>query len=239
MATLESFRNAVSSKTGMSKAAGSNDLALIDSWANEGVRDILVQTHTFIDLGTVSTTAAAPDYDLPAVLAILKLEIVDTNANRRLLLRVGPEEIFSRRALVSTGDTSRPLYYAVQGSNQLLLYPTPDAVYTLNLYFVPLPTEMATASDNPSTQSLGGIPVQQHKAIEYYCLWQAGDHTDDRSSAQGERYKLLYDEQIRQIRAANFRMGGRTPPPFDLPYTRLTGVRGSTRLPRDPSTDLG
>jgi hypothetical protein len=232
MASLDDFRVSVSGKTGMSNLSASTDRTLLDRWANEAVRDVLVRTHCFVDFGTMATTIDERDYDLPSsILAVEKLQILDDNGNPASLDQKETEEIFDLREGLALSGTAIPSEYAVQGSNMLMLFPTPDKAYTLHIYYVPLPTELLQDTDSPAAQSFGGVPLEYHKAIEYYMLWQAGDHTDDRSSAQGERYKLLYDEFIAKIRGQRVRMGGKSVPPFYLPGTRLLA-------PNDPSTDL-
>jgi hypothetical protein len=233
MANLGDFRTVVSSKTGMNNTIGSGDRSLMELWANEGVRDVLIRTHCFVDFGTMTTSANEGNYDLPTpILSVKKLQIRDLNGDPTELRRVSVEEIFDYRERVTAASTQLPSRYSVQGSNMLLLSPTPNSTYTINVYFVPLPTELVEDTDSPSVQEFGGIATPYHKAIEYYMLWQAGDHTDDQSSAQGERYKQLYEQMISLIRGHNIRMGGPSVPPFRIPgYISIS--------PRDPSTDLG
>lgn len=239
MAVLSDFRTRVSAKTGLETTAGSTELALIDSWANEAVRDILIRTHCFIDRGTMTTTAGERDYDLPtSILAIVEFLGPDTNAVDRPLLRLSPIEILRERAQSSTTNQAYVTKYAVQGSNQLLLYPTPASTMTLTIYYVPKPTEMSGGSHDPSTATYGGIPSEWHKAIEYYMLWQAGDYDDDSSSGQGERYRLLYEGSggeggyIKKIRESIKRKGSRR-------GTRaVVNGRWRTYFPYHPSADI-
>lgn len=83
--------------------------------------------------------------------------------------------------------------YALNGANMLMVYPTPLAADSITVYYVPRPTALANASDDPSTGSLGGIPSEYHYGLELYMMWKAGDAFDDESSSSGMTYRMEYE----------------------------------------------
>jgi hypothetical protein len=122
--------------------------------------------------------------------------------------RVSVGEIRQLRRNSGTAATSPTLYYALAGHNLLMFYPSPAATDTFTIYYVPVPTALSASADDPSTASLGGIPKEYHKAIEYFACSEAADVNDDESSTQGQKYFLLYQDQVKKIRRTLRRKGG-------------------------------
>lgn len=101
-------------------------------------------------------------------------------------------ELLRYRNLAS--PSSSPVFsYALEGANLLLLYPVPSVADTLTLYYTPVPTAMANASDDPSTATYGGIPTVLHRGIELFALWKMADEMDDAGSQQGASYRQMYE----------------------------------------------
>lgn len=202
MATLADFRTRVAAKLGLTNTVG-GDQPLMDSWANEAVRDILIQTKCYVTSQTL--TPATQDSTLPSTLAITELLASDGLALERLQV----QELLDRRFNNPTNATGTPRYYATQGANMLMLYPPPGGTETLTAYYVPVPTEMSTGTHDPSNTTYGGIPVQYHKAIELYMLWQGADYDDDASSKMGQTYLVQYEGYLKTIRKSILHQGGR------------------------------
>jgi hypothetical protein len=116
------------------------------------------------------------------------------------------------------------------GTNQILLWPTPDEEYDISIIYIPRPTELTFDSHDPSDPTYGGVPVEYHKAIEMYALAEAADLDDDASSRMGMDYRARYLEEVQNINRVLNRKGGPMPP------ARLN------RRPRvslsDPSADV-
>ena len=62
---------------------------------------------------------------------------------QNLLVR---EPSFIRQAYPDDTATGQPKYFALYDNDQMILGPTPDAVYSVNLYYYYLPTSIVTAS---------------------------------------------------------------------------------------------
>lgn len=181
--------------------------------------DILLRTRTRAAIATSTLTAGRGDYELPTadLLQIRHVEVLATGDTQpRGLKRLDPEDLLALRR-TNQDNTSPSRRYAVDGGNLLRLYPIPSSADTMTITFVPRPTAMSAGTHDPSVSTYGGIPTEFHKAIEYYCLWQGADMDDDSSSAQGERYRVLYEGEngnggeLAKIRRAVMGKVGRRP----------------------------
>lgn len=205
------MENEVQSVIGL--ASSGNDKTLVDGWLNDGVVDVLLRTECYVTSATMTETSGTGDYTLDTAMLIVKSlrwSAADGSSDS-YPQRVPVTEIERLRAATSTTDTtSTPASaYAVNGSNLLMVWPTPTAADTITVYYVPRPTAMSSASHDPSNATYGGVPAEFHKAIVLYAKWWAGDFADDQSSAQGERYKQLYEDEIKRIRKYKVLHGGR------------------------------
>jgi hypothetical protein len=190
MPTLGTLTTNVAAELGLN---ATDDQTQIWRRLNEAVRDVLRRTHCYVTTTTLATTAGTSDYQLDA--GTLAITYAYVTGGQRLLEPTTPQDILQRRLLASTSDTS--MYYALQGSNLLMLYPTPSASGTLTFFYVPQPTEMSNSSHDPSSISTnyGGVPDEYHFGLEYYACWHLASLRDDQSSSQGERYRTLYEGQ--------------------------------------------
>lgn len=202
MATLANFRNVVARKTGMDNTASSDEQALIDEWVNQAVTQVLLDTHCKVSKSTMALTAGQGDYDLDTdILQITRL--VDSN-NREM----EPVQVHEMHRLRGSAQSSAATKYAVEGSNLLMVYPTPAAADVLTVYYLQRPLTLANASDTPSE-----VPAEFHKLIELWTLWQAGDYIDDISSHMGMDYYATYQrEMISKRRYVTLKGGVRMAP---------------------------
>lgn len=203
MANLTALRLAVSRKFSLDQTASGEEETAVTGWLNEGVVEVLLETHCTVSRGTTTLTANTADYTLDTdILAIHK--IIDSN--NVPLDQVTESEIEELRRASATASASVQRY-AVAGS-MLMIWPTPSAASTLTVYFVPRPTPMSAGTHDPSDATYGGIPTEYHKGIELYATWQAADYDDDISSAQGDRYFGQYSAWVNKIRKNNKLRGG-------------------------------
>ena len=223
MATLAQFRTRISAKIGLDNTASSADQSLVDSWVNEGVVDVLRETACNIDSTTV-TPGASADYALAAsVLGILDMYTTSGGTESRLEQVTVPDMLELRRNESSAaGPTS---YYALAGADLMLFYPTPASSDTFTMYVIPKPTALSVSSDDPSSASNGGVKTEFHKAIELYALAEAADYDDDGSSAQGQRYRDRYREELGRIKRSLNLLGSYKQPPARLPTQRARRTR--------------
>jgi hypothetical protein len=85
-------------------------------------------------------------------------------------LIVMPHHEFKRED-VGTHDNQRPTHLIVVPNGDLILYPTPDDVYTVQLAYWKHPVELAANTDTPAIPSyLHSMIVD--KAMEYYAAYE-------------------------------------------------------------------
>lgn len=209
--TLADYRSEVSATIGLDNTASSEEQGLIDGWVNEGVLDILTRTSCKVLPSDVSLTAGENDYELDANILSIVGAFVTTDGTDYWFERTTPAQIIDfRRNATSTSSPAR--WYAVAGANLLMVYPTPDSADTLTLYYVPAPAELATGTDEPSE-----IPAEWHRLVTLYALWRAADYDEDTSSAQGERYRQTYEQEMAKMRRAVSKKGGHRLAPTIIP----------------------
>lgn len=208
MATLAQFRTRVSAKIGLDNTSGSAEQQLMDSWINEGVVEVLLALKCYVVEANMTVVAGQADYTLDAaILDMQNIFVTDTSTQSWSMQRVAPDEIlYMRRVTVAT--SAPPRYYAVNGANMLMLYPTPQESDTITAYYVPRPTALSNPTDDPSSATAGGVPSEYHKAIELWALAEAGDYADDASSQNGASYFAKYQLKIKDYRKRIHQKGG-------------------------------
>src|SRR5574337_1796552 len=92
------------------------------------------------------------------------------------------------------------------GADLFAVWPTPTTADTLDVYYVPQPTEMSDGSHDPSNATYGGIQTAYHKAIELWALSQGSDHEHEQRTQQGVTYEQRFELYIKRINQAVNRM---------------------------------
>lgn len=230
MSTLAQIRNEVTRVIGLDSTAAGADETLVDGWANEAVLDVLAETRCYVISTTINTSVGVADQDLAT--SILKVVDLYTTQSGTLyrLKQVSPQTIIDMRVSANAQQDSPATHYAVAGDNLLMLYPTPNAVYTITAYVVPVPTAMSSGTHDPSNTTYGGIPSRFHRAIIKYVEAEAADYRDDQTSQHGDRYRKDYDRWLGKIRKLVNQKGNTETPAFE--------IRGRAYPPHDPSTDV-
>lgn len=229
--TLGTLRTSISSKLGLDNTAASAEQVLIDQWCNEGVVDVLLQTRCYVTSATMALTAGEDEYTLStSILHIADIELTAGGAVKRFQM-VSPAEILEmRRRGASSADD--PFYYAVAGSNMLMVYPTPTSAGTLTVYYTARPTVMSDAAHDPSNTTYGGVPTEFHKAIELYALWQGAEYDNHTPSKNGKDFQEDYEKRLRRYRRHVNLKGNTVLAPARVNLRRR-------RLVADPGTDTG
>ena len=226
---LTTFRSRVSAAIGLDNTDGGAEQGYIDSWVNEAVEQFLARTGIHAAVSTSALTPGDGDYELDSsILEIKDIYITDAGGNNIPLEPMQEHEILERRRYASAGD--HPYYYAVQGANLLMLWPTPSSALTLTYYYVPKPSALlVSGSDDPSTASLGGIPTQFHPALEAYAKWRGSDYDDDATAQEGLVYQQEWEKELAQARITMNRMKGWAP----------ARIGRRKRFPVKPGVDFG
>jgi hypothetical protein len=210
----------VAGKIGLDNTVA-GDQTFIDQWLNEAYEEVLHRTRCKVASQDVTPNAA--DYSLgTTILQILKLYTTSSGQSYEVT-RVSVDDLIDMRRANASPPTR---YYALVGADKVLFYPTPAATDTFTMYYVARPAALSASGDSPSD-----IPSEFHKLLEFYALAEGADYDDDQSSAQGQRYRDLYEQGISGLRAYMKKKGGTKAPGFRI--GRRTPVR-----PTVPSEDV-
>lgn len=198
-------------KLGLDATTGSAEESLLIAWINEGVVDLLLRAKVNVNEATLTTTANVADYTIDTgVLAIQDLTYTSA-AGAAQLKRVSPDDILRyRSATPAVGAGVR--YYAINGSDMIMFYPTPTAVDTLTIWYVPRPTAMSSLSNtahDPSGETYGNVPKEYHKAIELFALAEGAEFTDHQPSQFGQLFRAQYEQKLVEVKRAQRHKGGR------------------------------
>lgn len=215
---LADLRSGVAGKIGLDNNAATEQ-PYIDKWVNQARDRVLMDTGCYVTAESLavssltqvsSLSGAIVDYTIPTeALEIVDLYIVSSASSipNVAVDRVSvPDLIEKRRISLPTGSPSQ--FYALGGANLLMFWPLPASTDVIELYYIPVPTDLSSDTHDPSTTTYGGIPKQLHKAIEFWACAEAADEDDDQSSAQGERYRQLYMAELTRYHKFLRKRGG-------------------------------
>jgi hypothetical protein len=204
VATLQDFRTNITAQLGLD-AIGNSDQTFVDGWVNEGVVEVMQRCRINVVSGTLILVAAQFDYTLSTtILALEEMFVTPVGQTQAYLMyRKTPGEIIQMRVGAS-GGTPPVRFYALNGATTLMVYPTPTAADVITYYNVPRPATLSSPADTPSD-----IPVEWHKAIEYYGCFRAAQYTDNSSSQMGQMWQKLYEAELIAIKKAMRQRGGR------------------------------
>jgi hypothetical protein len=155
----------------------------IISWINSGQQEINRQNRIIKDKATTPTVIGTRDYTFPTP-RILQIELLQYNGRPLDYMKFNEAQEYVAYHDPLNTQTGTPIYWWEWGGS-LELYPTPDAVGTLTLYYVKYPDDVAINSD------LLTIPDSYFDALVQYCMQQAYEQDDDftGSSIKGQQVK--------------------------------------------------
>jgi hypothetical protein len=189
----------VSAKLGLSNDVGSDERALMETWANEGVIEVLLRTHCFIEIGDMSLTAGVSEYRLDDdILAIVGDRVTSTSRTGTFEV-VTLEEMIARQSINSAIDRTGTTVVAMEG-NLLIAYPTPSTGESIRYFYVPRPTPMTDDNHDPSSAAYGGVPSEYHLAIQTYMLWQGAEYDNKGQPMEAKDYASLFENLCKQYR---------------------------------------
>lgn len=204
MASLLELETQVSGELGLHAV---NEKTEIDVAINQAVQRVLEDTHCFVERTDYSGTwDGSGDFTLDAgVLEIVELQLTSTGTEYAFE-RLSVIDLLERRR-VGRPTGSPTCYYALTGANLLMLYPAPEASDVLTVYNVPVPTPLSAPTDDPSDVT-SGVPSILHEAIFLYACSKLASGDDDQTSAQGQRYRDWYKEEITRYHLILRKRGG-------------------------------
>jgi hypothetical protein len=158
----------------------------VKDWINQSYTRVCVETEAMIRTATMTVTAGASTYLLPAGVARIKqmlLQPAGQTQSSPPLIRTTLDEILSRRQ--AGGDQrqsgNQATHYAVLGINQFELWPTPAAADVIWIWYVLFPASLSAPTDVPILEE-----PYASKLLEYGALTDAGDFNGDPSALDWE-----------------------------------------------------
>lgn len=229
---LATLRSRVSNATGLTNSG--TEQSLIDSWLNEAVEQFLVETKITKQSAVMSLTASQGDYTLDSkILSFEDIYFEPADGSQSYLLEPLDSADIRRMRLSQAAVSQASQYYALEGQNLLMLYPSPtsnsDRLHLI--YTARAASAMAATGDDPSSTGLGRIPVEWHPALEAYAKWKAAEYNDGPRAQAWQQEWMMWTGKAKVLTA---KKGGTR-----LPTAKWgrSGRRG--RWPRTPGTDIG
>lgn len=134
MPTVTLLADRVSAVSGLSTTG--TDRAKILSYLNQAYAYSALEAMNYISSFSKSLTSGTADYtigtaplDVTDIVELRSLWITDAASQPRILRQISEAEMLRLRQ--GSQPTGTPLFYAMRGSRQLLLFPTPGASMTL------------------------------------------------------------------------------------------------------------
>jgi len=194
---------------GLDDTAGGDELILMQRWANRGVRDVLLRTACYVDIGDMPLQASITDYRIDAsILRVVNAHITSATDSSQ----ISPLEQVDMKTVDEYLDTnpaaSDPTMFAIDGT-LMRVAPTPSGANTLRFYYVPKPSNMTDDSHDPSTSTYGGIPEEYHEAVLYYMLWKGSEYDDKQAALSPKDYRQAYQGLLADVRKELRKKSGR------------------------------
>lgn len=206
--TKKQMHDQVRNFLGLQEIDGLDEGQLIDDQLYLGTLDLLARTRCVVRCIELRVSAGEDDYTLDhAILCLVDIEDGLPRVNR---------------------DSSYQPSFTLIRSDVLRLQPTPSEDGEVQTWAVKRPLQMTADDDSPGMEQFGAIPDEFQDAIVTYAFWKLADYTDDATSNQSERYRILYEGQdgrggrLAQIRSAVNKRGTARAPRRRV---RLSGVR--------------
>ena len=196
---------------------------------NQGLQKIysILKEYNILDKeavnATLATTASQDYVDITGITDLDDIESIYEASNDITLKRITFAE-YRRLANDPSETTGNPTHYVVRGTDRILLYPRPDAIYTLSIWYKFFKTKMS------ATSSTTGVPAKFDAWIvaEARVFWQLAEDASD--TAKVSSFKAIADE-MREVSerdlASEFDLseeseshwgdGGQSFPRFDSP----------------------
>lgn len=153
----------------------------ITAWANSGVMEIVSKLPILESVASSTTIIGVDNYALPLNI----IEMKGVQVGTRMLKRVDFSEIKSFQTNDSVGYSGQP-YYWYTFSNNVYVYPAPNAAVALNLFYNSTPMVVVTDTDKL------GIPDRYYDRLCEYVLARAYELDENPSMMTS---KLNYFEQ--------------------------------------------
>jgi hypothetical protein len=183
------------------------DRAKVKDWINRVYARVCVETEALQRADTMTLTANVASYTLPGAVIRIKWLVSSTPGGSygAPLQPTSQEQILVWRqsGTVAPVANETSTHYAIVGSTELELFPTPATADTLLVYYVYLPSPLSLDADVPVIQE-----PYATDALEYGACFEAAAFKGD--PAAGDWHSLYQDSKSRLIQHLSRRSGGGT-----------------------------
>lgn len=196
-----------------SSAPANQEYLLMVDWANEGVRDVLLNTHCRVEIGDQALTVGVEDYRMDdEIMAVDDRTIL---ANSFPVELIHPEEMYAYRRTTAAGGAVTKI--AAEG-DLLMVWPVPTAATTLRYIYVRKPTEMSALGHDLCVPPYGALPLFAFPTVRDYMNWRAALYDERKAPHTPEDYHQMYRTSLAELRKRTRRMMGRRLPPISVGY---------------------
>lgn len=166
MPTVTQLADRVSHVSGLGTSG--TDRTKILSYLNQAYGYSVLEAANYTSTFSKSLTADDGDYtigtaplDVTDIVELRSLWITDAASATRVLRQVSEAEILRLRQ--GSASSSTPLFYAIRGTRELLLYPAPSTGHTLLGSYLASPPELVEAAPGAGQESTPtAIPAAFH-----------------------------------------------------------------------------
>lgn len=177
------MRDRVRFTLGLNEIQINDEAALVNSWLQEGVEDVVQRTRPSTRVINLTLTGETPIHDMSNTI----VSLLDVEDDGVFLDRFSREDITLRQRLGQDGYCyEEPL---------LWISPVPTVDKAIRAYGVFRPNQMTSDTDDPSSPQFGGIAPSFHPYILNYALWKGGEYVQHEMSAGGEKWRVMYEGQ--------------------------------------------
>jgi hypothetical protein len=167
LATVEQICDRVCSITGLSESG--TDRANVLSYANQAYALTVLEVGSYTSTFSKSLTADDGDYtigtsplDVTDIIELRRLWVTDGAVTDRPLRQISEAELIQLRQ-ATTVPSSTPLFYAMRGTRELLLYPNPASGTTLEgSYLAAAPELVESGATTGQEATPTAIPAAFH-----------------------------------------------------------------------------
>lgn len=230
---LTDYQNALGAEFGF-KGSG-NDLVQMNRVVNQGVREVLKRTHCHQEHVALDLAAGAQvgDWTIasPSPAPIAMLELYTPGTPLRFIKEVSARELLMRRQTIT--NTEGPYYYHWAGEELLMFAPASSTKPVLTALLVPYPTALSAGSDDPATNSKGGIPEELQEAVYTWACWKLSRIEGLPAPKTPKDYYEMFVGQIGEARHHLRQRGSRRMNPGRVGYPQTSiGRRNDAYPPR-------
>lgn len=169
----------------------------ITNWVNAAQTEIVEKNHILKAVSVSQSAAGQALYSFPTpLIAQVEALLYDGQRVKNIEMPTAMNDIMSNDPNAQDQSGTPTMWWEWAG--QFTLYPTPNAVKDITLYYTKYPDDVSVDSD------LLSVPNKYFSAIVAYCLWHAFELDEDwqAASVKENHYRVAIEEQAEEERVS-------------------------------------